>query len=87
MPILLLYTSKRCSLGRSVHQKLEVVEAGVVAVGRECAELQTRLTSIETMRASVERRRAAVEEGSETHSYRGRSISLLSEQKVTKLKK
>jgi len=59
----------------------------VVKVGRECAELQSRLTIIETMRASVERRRAAVEEGSGTSSSRGRSISLLSEQKVTKLKK
>jgi len=64
-----------------------VVEGGVVNVGRECAELQSRLTIIETMRSSVERRRAAVEEGSETSSSRGRSISLLSEQKVTKLKK
>lgn len=86
-------------LCRKLQQRLEAVEMGVLAVGRECAGLDSRLVATETAQRSImevlSKRKATVAEGgapSQASSdisprQRQRKISLLSEHKVTKLKK
>ena len=72
-------------LHRHVQRKLQSVESGILAVGREHASLEYKMTSLESRRGSQDRR---VYEEDVPHIAQGRGkLALFSEQKVTKLKK
>ena len=78
------------SVPRLLQHRLQGVEGGVLLVGRECAGLQGRVGLMEGGMGRRQRGESAGEaELAESHDprQRHRKISLLSEHKVTKLKK